>query len=145
MRLTLARQAAECGEVPVGAVLVDARGEVLAEGANAVIALNDPTAHAEVVALRAAAERVGNYRLPDSTLYVTLEPCAMCAGALVHARVKRVVFAVEDPKAGACGSVLNVARHDALNHRVEIERGLLEDEAAALLRTFFALRRPAPR
>jgi tRNA(adenine34) deaminase len=139
--LELAAQAAAEGEVPVGAILVGADGEVLGEGANAPIARHDPTAHAEILALRAAALRLGNYRLPGTTLYVTLEPCAMCAGALVHARVARLVFAAPDPKSGACGSVMNIVRNERLNHRVEVDGGVLEAEAAAQLRAFFEARR----
>ena len=139
--LELARAAAASGEVPVGAVLVGADGESLAEAGNAPIRENDPSAHAEMLALRAAGRRVANYRLPGTTLYVTLEPCAMCAGALVHARVSRLVYAARDPKAGACGSVFDIVRSERLNHRVKVEGGLLEDEAAAILRAFFAERR----
>jgi len=139
--LELAREAALRGEVPVGAVLVDADGSLLAEAGNAPIRENDPSAHAEMLALRAAGKRVGNYRLPGTTLYVTLEPCAMCAGALVHARVARLVYATPDPKAGACGSVFDIVRSERLNHRVIVERGLLGDDAAELLRGFFAVRR----
>ena len=139
--LDLAREAAHRGEVPVGAVLVAADGTWLAEAHNAPIRENDPSAHAEMLALRAAGKRVGNYRLPGTTLYVTLEPCAMCAGALVHARVARLVYAAPDPRAGACGPVFDIARSDRLNHRVVVESGLFEEEAAELLRTFFAERR----
>ena len=139
--LERARDAAASGEVPVGAVLVGADGTLLAEAGNAPIREHDPSAHAEMLALRAAGQRIGNYRLPGTTLYVTLEPCVMCAGALVHARVSRVVYAAPDPKAGACGSVFDIADSDRLNHRVAVEGGLLEDEAAALLRRFFAQRR----
>ena len=139
--LACAAEAAASGEVPVGAVLVGADGEVLATAGNAPIASNDPTAHAEIRVLREAAGRVGNYRLPGTTLYVTLEPCPMCTGALVHARVERVVYGAADPKAGACGSVLDLARHPHLNHRLIVEGGLLADESAALLREFFAARR----
>jgi tRNA(adenine34) deaminase len=139
--LALAEAAETCGEVPVGAVLVDQAGRVLGEGMNRVITDADPTAHAEIVALRAAATVVGNYRLPGTTLYVTLEPCAMCAGALVHARVARVVFAARDPRAGAGGSVLQVLDHPALNHRCIVEQGPLGDEAGDRLRAFFRARR----
>ncbi len=143
MRAALAQAAAAAaaGEVPVGAVLVGPTDELLAEAANGPMAARDPTAHAEILALRRAARKVGNYRLPGTTLYVTLEPCAMCAGALVHARVARVVYAAPDPKSGACGSVLDVARHRQLNHRLEVEGGVLEPEAAELLRAFFQARR----
>lgn len=138
--LALAREAAAAGEVPVGAVLVRA-GVVLGAAGNAPVSRSDPTAHAEILALRAAAVGVGNYRLPDATLYVTLEPCAMCAGALIHARVARVVFAAADPKAGAAGSVFAVLGTDRLNHVVQVQGGLLADASAALLRAFFAARR----
>jgi tRNA(adenine34) deaminase len=139
--LVLAEQACALGEVPIGAVLADERGAVVAEAANAPIARNDPTAHAEVLALRSAGRRVGNYRLPGTVMYVTLEPCPMCASALVHARVARVVFAADDPKIGACGSLIDLAHHERLNHRITVERGLLADEAARLLRDFFRERR----
>ncbi|HEX7081417.1 MAG TPA: tRNA adenosine(34) deaminase TadA [Gammaproteobacteria bacterium] len=139
--LELARAAERAGEVPVGAVLVGPDGAVLGEAGNGPIGRHDPTAHAEILALRAAAARVGNYRLPGTTLYVTLEPCAMCAGALMHARVARLVFAAADPKAGACGSVFDIARSERLNHRIVVASGVLESEAAALLKAFFAERR----
>lgn len=139
--LDCAREAGALGEVPVGAVLVDTGGNVLARGANAPIASNDPTAHAEIVVLRAAAEKLRNYRLPGTTLYVTLEPCAMCVGALIHARVARVVYGAADPKSGACGSVLDFASDARLNHRIAVTGGLLAEESAKLLREFFAARR----
>jgi len=139
--LARARQARDTGEVPVGAVLVDAGGQILAEAGNAPIANHDPSAHAEMLVLRDAAQKVRNYRLPGTTLYVTLEPCPMCAGALVHARVERIVYAAADPRAGACGTVFDLARSDALNHRIEITSGVLEDEGSALLKSFFAERR----
>jgi tRNA(adenine34) deaminase len=138
--LAEARLAAEAGEVPIGAVAVH-NGVILARGQNRVLRDNDPTAHAEIVALRAAAAALGNYRLNGCTLYVTLEPCAMCAGAMIHARLDKLVFAADDPKAGACGSVLSVLNHPKLNHQMWAERGLLADEAAELLRTFFRDRR----
>jgi tRNA(adenine34) deaminase len=138
--LAEARLAAEAGEVPIGAVAVH-NGVILARGQNRVLRDNDPTAHAEIVALRAAAAALGNYRLNGCTLYVTLEPCAMCAGAMIHARLDKLVFAADDPKAGACGSVLSVLNHPRLNHQMWAERGLLADEAAQLLRTFFRDRR----
>ncbi|MBY6205416.1 tRNA adenosine(34) deaminase TadA [Halomonas denitrificans] len=143
--LEVADGAEAAGEVPVGAVLVDAQGSLLAEGANRVIADADPTAHAEIVALRRAAARLGNYRLPGSTLYVTLEPCAMCAGALVHARVERVVFATRDPRAGASGSVFDILDHPMLNHRCRVDEGVLADVAADRLRGFFRARRRSAR
>ena len=138
--LAAAARAAEAGEVPIGAVL--ARGEtVLAVAGNERERRPDPTAHAEILVLRAAAERLGGWRLPDTTLYVTLEPCAMCAGAIVLARVPRVVFATADPKAGAAGSILDVLAEPRLNHRPLVESGLLEAEAAEQLRAFFRERR----
>ncbi len=138
--LELARDAAARGEVPVGALVV--RGEqTLGEGANAPIARHDPTAHAEIEALRAAAAQVGDYRLPGTTLYVTLEPCIMCASAIVHARVERVVFGAWDPKAGAAGSIADVFSIPQLNHRVDVFGGVLAEECGATLREFFAERR----
>lgn len=128
------------GEVPVGAVLVR-NGTVIGEGWNRNIALSDPSAHAEIAALREAGQRLGNHRIPDSTLYVTLEPCAMCAMALVHARVARVMYAATDPKTGAAGSVFDTLISDRHNHRIEVRSGLLAEEAGALLREFFRVRR----
>lgn len=138
--LELAREAERAGEVPVGAVIVK-NGEIIAEGWNRPISTNDPTAHAEMVALRAAGIHLNTYRLLDTTLYVTLEPCAMCAGAMVHARVKRLVYAAPDPRAGAAGSIFNVVQHEALNHRIQTEGGLMAEECAAMLRAFFRARR----
>ncbi|HEX9207975.1 MAG TPA: tRNA adenosine(34) deaminase TadA [Steroidobacteraceae bacterium] len=138
--IELARDAEAAGEVPVGAVIVR-DGEILAEGFNRPISTHDPTAHAEMVALRAAAARIDNYRLLGTTLYVTLEPCAMCAGAMVHARVQRLVYAATDPRAGAAGSVFDVVHNPALNHRLEVTAGVLGEECAALLRNFFVARR----
>ena len=135
-----ARGAAESGEVPIGAVVVHG-GEIIAHGQNSVVRTSDPTAHAEIVALRQAAQMLGNYRLKGCTLYVTLEPCAMCAGAMIHARLDRLVFATPDPKAGACGSVLSVINHPQLNHQMQVDQGILADEAAELLRGFFRDRR----
>jgi tRNA(adenine34) deaminase len=135
-----ARLAAEAGEVPIGALVVRA-GEIVARGQNRVLRDLDPTAHAEIIALREAAEAVGNYRLNGCTLYVTLEPCAMCAGAMIHARLDRLVFAAADPKAGAAGSVLAVLNHPQLNHQMVVERGIFAEEAAELLRSFFRERR----
>ncbi|QMV20182.1 tRNA adenosine(34) deaminase TadA [Granulicella sp. 5B5] len=150
MRLALAeaRAAEAAGEVPVGAVIVAPTGEVLATGNNRVLRDNDPTAHAEIVALRAAGLALANYRLltptgEGCTLYVTLEPCAMCAGAILHARIARLVYAAADPKAGACGSVLSVMNHPALNHRVEVTAAVLADECSTLLTSFFRARRTA--
>ena len=138
--LELAREAAAAGEVPVGAVVVR-EGRIIAEGSNRPIGARDPTAHAEMVALRAAAASSDSYRLTGTTLYVTLEPCAMCAGAMVHARVQRLVFAATDPRAGAAGSVFNIVQHPALNHRIDCTGGVLADECGALLRNFFLARR----
>jgi tRNA(adenine34) deaminase len=135
-----ARAAEAGGEVPVGAILVRNR-IILARGQNRVIADSDPTAHAEIVALRAAGQALGNYRLDACDLYTTLEPCAMCAGAILHARVRRLIYAAPDPKAGACGTVLQVLNHPRLNHRVELLPGLLAEECGALLTTFFRTRR----
>lgn len=137
-----AQAAAAQGEVPVGAVVVR-DGAILGRGQNRVIRDSDPTAHAEIVALRAAGRALGNYRLTGCTLYVTLEPCAMCAGAILHARIARLVYAADDPKAGACGSVLNVMNHPQLNHRVVAEAGLLAEECGAMLRDFFRAKRSA--
>ncbi len=139
--LTFARRAAEEGEVPVGAVLVGGAGDVLAESGNAPIARHDPSAHAEMLVLRAAGATLGNYRLPNTTLYVTLEPCPMCAGALVHARVARVVYAAADPRSGACGSVFDLTQSSELNHRIEVTGGLMADESSQLLTAFFTERR----
>jgi len=138
--LELARRAQAQGEVPVGAVVVldDA---CIGEGWNQPIASHDPTAHAEIQALRAAARAAGNYRLPGATLYVTLEPCVMCAGAMVHARIARLVFGARDPKAGAAGSVFSILDSDRLNHRVQVTEGEGAAESAALLQSFFQARR----
>ena len=138
--LGLATQAASSGEVPVGAVVV-AGGRIVGRGVNRMIADRDPTAHAEIVALREAALAVGNYRLPQATLYVTLEPCAMCVGAMLHARIARLVFGAYDDKAGAAGSVLDLSAHPALNHRIEVNGGLLAAECGRLLTAFFEERR----
>ena len=135
-----ARLAAVAGEVPIGAVVVRA-GEIVARGQNRVLRSLDPTAHAEIVAMRAAAAFVGNYRLLGCTLYVTLEPCAMCAGAMIHARLDRMVYAAADPKAGAAGSVLGVLNHPQLNHQMLVEQGILAEKSAELLRSFFRERR----
>ena len=138
--LDLAERARSEGEVPVGAVLV-MEDDCIGEGWNRPISARDPTAHAEIAALRAGATRLGNYRLPGATLYVTLEPCAMCAGAIILARIKRLVYAAADPKTGAAGSVFNILQSSQLNHRVELASGILEKEAATLLQTFFRERR----
>src|SRR5579863_6658775 len=135
-----AQKAAEAGEVPIGAVVV-ANDRFVGLGQNRVLRDNDPTAHAEMVALRAAAAALGNYRLNGCTLYVTLEPCAMCAGAMIHARLDRLVYPAADPKAGAAGSVLAVLNHPKLNHQMVVEQGILADESAELLRSFFRDRR----
>jgi len=138
--LAQARAAAASGEVPVGAVLV--RGEqIIAARHNAPIASHDPTAHAEIAVLRAAGRALGSYRLTDTTLYVTLEPCVMCAAAVVHARVRRLVFGAWDPRAGGAGSITNVFALPGLNHRVDVFGGVLMEECAALLQQFFAQRR----
>ena len=140
--IAAAKEAEALGEVPVGAVLVK-NGEVIATGFNQPIGRHDPTAHAEIAALRAAAEALGNYRLPGCTLYVTLEPCVMCAGAMMHARLERVVFGAADPKTGACGSVLNLFAEEKLNHHTTVTQGVLAEECSSLLKTFFAERRAA--
>jgi tRNA(adenine34) deaminase len=135
-----ARAAGAAGEVPIGAVAVH-NGEIIARGQNSVIRAGDPTAHAEIVVLREAAAVLGNYRLNGVTLFVTLEPCAMCAGAMIHARIERLVYAAADPKAGAGGSVIEVLNHPKLNHQMKIEQGILGEESAELLRGFFRERR----
>jgi tRNA(Arg) A34 adenosine deaminase TadA len=134
--LALAREGAAAGEVPVGAVIVR-EGEVIGRGRNGPVAAHDPTAHAEILALRDAAARVGNYRLPGCTLYVTLEPCVMCVGAFMHARVDRVVYGTTEPKAGAMESVQRAHEHPALNHRIVVVSGVLAAESRELLQTFF--------
>ncbi len=138
--LAEARKGAESGEVPIGAVAVH-DGAIVGHGQNRVLRDNDPTAHAEIVALREAAAELGNYRLNGCTLYVTLEPCAMCAGAMIHARIDRLVYAAADPKAGAAGSVLSVLNHPSLNHQMLVEQGILADDSSELLRSFFRERR----
>lgn len=135
-----AKLAANAGEVPVGAVLVR-DGQIISRGFNQPIANSDPSAHAEMIAMRAAAETEGNYRLPGTTLYVTLEPCTMCAGAMLHARIDRVVFGAQDPKTGAAGSVLNVFSEKQINHQTQVEGGILGEECGQLLRKFFKERR----
>lgn len=141
LALREAARGARAGEVPVGAVLVGADGAVLARGHNRPIAGNDPTAHAEIIVLRRAARRLGNYRLPGTTLYVTVEPCPMCAGALVWARVRRVVFGAADPKAGAVRTLYRLLEDQRLNHRVEVVEGVLVEECRELLQSFFRKRR----
>lgn len=138
--LELARCAAAAGEVPVGAVIVK-NNAIVGEGWNRPISTSDPTAHAEIVAIRATAQALGTYRLLDTTLYVTLEPCAMCAGAMVHSRIRRLVYAATDPRAGAAGSTFNIVQHDELNHRLECTTGVLAEECGDLLREFFRARR----
>jgi tRNA(adenine34) deaminase len=142
LALEQAQQAWDLGEVPVGAVVVK-DGEVIAVGCNQPIGKHDPTAHAEIVALRAAAEKLGNYRLPGCELYVTLEPCVMCSGAMMHARLARVVYGATDPKTGACGSVLNLFEQEQLNHHTGIVGGVMAEECGAMLKNFFAARRAA--
>jgi len=137
-----ARLAAEAGEVPVGAVVVY-NEEVIASGQNYVLRSLDPTAHAEIVALRAAAQHLNNYRLIGCELYTTLEPCAMCAGAIIHSRISRLVYGAADPKAGAAGSVLAVVNHPQLNHQMQVTAGVLAEECGELLRAFFRERRQA--
>ena len=138
--LQLAKIAAENNEVPVGAVLV-ANEQIIGEGYNRPISTNDPTAHAEIIAMRHAAQSISNYRLVDTTLYVTLEPCAMCAGAMLHARVKRLVFATPDPRGGALGSAMDLLGSAAWNHSIACTQGLLAEECATILRDFFKARR----
>ncbi|MHB8388512.1 MAG: tRNA adenosine(34) deaminase TadA [Acidobacteriaceae bacterium] len=139
--LKQAEDAQASGEVPIGALILEPGGTIVARGQNRVIREHDPTAHAEIVALRAAGKALGNYRLEGCTLYVTLEPCAMCAGAMIHARIGRLVFGAFDPKAGAVGSVLTVLNHPQLNHRIELTGGVLAEECGDLLRRFFQARR----
>ena len=136
----LAQKAGIQDEVPVGAVIVY-EDKIIGEGWNQPVSSNDPTAHAEIMALRDAGKKIGNYRLPDATMYVTLEPCTMCAGAIIHARIAKLVYAVEDPKTGACGSVFNLLQTDKLNHKVEIKKGVMEKECRALIQSFFREKR----
>ena len=139
--IELAEEAGRCGEVPVGAVIVGPDGRVVGRGFNQPILRHDPTAHAEVMALRNAAETLANYRMPGCTLYVTLEPCVMCAGAIMHARIGRVVFGARDPKTGVAGSVIDLFAETRLNHHAEVEGGLLADTCGGILSGFFAARR----
>ena len=141
LALAQARRAQSQGEVPVGAVLVNLDGQVIGQGANAVIGQSDPTAHAEVVALRQAAAKLSNYRLPGTTMFVTLEPCAMCLGALFHARVARVVYGASDPKTGACGGRIDLTTRGILNHHADIEGGVLSEDCGQMLSQFFKARR----
>ena len=138
--MALAQQAAERGEVPVGAVVVK-DGQIIGRGSNAPIGMHDPSAHAEILAMRDAAKNIGNYRLVDCSLYATLEPCAMCAGAIQHARIGKLIFGAKDPKTGACGSVINLMAEDKLNHHTDINAGILESECGQLLSDFFKQRR----
>ena len=140
LALDQARLAAAAGEVPVGAVIIK-DGEIVGLGHNRNLLDNDPTAHAEIVALRQAAARLGNHRLPGCEIFATIEPCAMCAGALVHARLARLVYGAADPKAGAVSSVIQVVNHPDLNHRMEVVPGVLAEECSEILRTFFKSRR----
>lgn len=138
--LEQAQNAWDLGEVPVGAVLVR-DGQIVAVGCNQPIGAHDPTAHAEIMALRAAAQVMGNYRLPGCDLYVTLEPCAMCAGAMMHARLSRIIFGASDPKTGACGSIINLFAQEKLNHHTEVVSGVLAQQCSTLLKDFFVQRR----
>ena len=140
--ISQARNAWALGEVPVGAVVVK-DGEIVATGFNQPIGTHDPTAHAEIMALRAAAAILGNYRLPGCELYVTLEPCAMCSGAMMHARLARIVYGASDPKTGACGSIINLFAQEKLNHHAEVVGGVMAEECGVLLKDFFAERRRA--
>jgi len=141
LALEQARNAEKAGEVPVGAVIVDADGNVVARGFNQPISTNDPTAHAEIVAMRAAARKIANYRLTGLTLYCTMEPCVMCAGAIVHARIQRLVFGAADARAGATGSIYNVVSDSRLNHQVAVVAGIREVECRELVQTFFEKKR----
>jgi len=138
--IELAREAESLGEVPIGAVIVK-DDQIIGEGFNSPISANDPSAHAEILAIRAAAKKIGNYRLLNTSLYVTVEPCVMCAGAIVHARVNEVVFGASEPRTGAVGSVFNVLQSGEHNHRVEVRSGILQKECAGLLKNFFQERR----
>jgi tRNA(adenine34) deaminase len=140
LALDLAKSAAQAGEVPVGAIIVK-DGVIIGRGSNAPIGKHDPTAHAEIQAMRDAAQYLGNYRLVDCTLYVTLEPCAMCTGAIQHARISRLVYGASDPKTGACGSVVNLMAEPKLNHHAKITSGVMANECGTTLTTFFAARR----
>lgn len=141
LALELAQKAGQYNEVPVGAVILDANGQLLGQGFNQVICASDPTQHAEIVALRQACTKLSNYRIPGAQLFVTLEPCVMCLGALFHARLARIVYATPDPKTGACGSQLRLHENSALNHHTRVQSGLLQNQASQLLRDFFKERR----
>ena len=138
--IELAKKSEERDEVPVGAIIVY-KNKIIGEGWNQPISSNNPTAHAEIMALQDAGEKIGNYRLLDSTMYVTLEPCVMCSGAMVHARIAKLVYAVDDQKTGACGSVFNMIQAEELNHNTEIKKGVLEKECQALIKNFFKEKR----
>jgi tRNA(adenine34) deaminase len=140
MAIALAEEAGILGEVPVGAIVVN-NGEVIGRGRNAPISLNDPTAHAEIQAMREAAKHLGNYRLVDCTLFVTLEPCAMCSGAIQHARISRLVYGARDPKTGCCGSVIDLMAENKLNHHCEVTANVMAEECGSLLSSFFKQRR----
>lgn len=139
--LTMADKALSENEVPVGAIIVNSKNEIIGQGWNQPISNKDPTSHAEIMALRQAARAVDNYRILDATLYVTFEPCVMCAGAIVHARIKRLVYGATDPKRGAAGSVFNILNSEHLNHRVEVSSGILADKCGEQLKNFFQARR----
>ena len=139
--VSLAEEGAAHGEAPIGAVLVSGRGEILSMARNMVIELCDPTAHAEILALRQGAEKTGNYRIADATLYVTIEPCPMCAGAMIIARVKRLVFGAREPKSGACASLYNIVQDKRLNHQIEVIEGILEGRCREMIQGFFRARR----
>lgn len=141
MALQLAQRAWDQGEVPVGAVVLDAAGQLIGQGFNQVIVGHDPSLHAEMIALRQASTQLKNYRLPEAQLFVTLEPCVMCLGAMFHARIARIVYATSDPKTGACGSLLSLHENTQLNHHTHVQSGLLQAPAAQLLRDFFKERR----
>lgn len=145
MALAQAKRALSKGEVPVGAVIADADGEIIAKGYNLREASLDPTAHAEMIAIRRAAKRLGTWRLTDCAIFVTVEPCPMCMGAIIQARIKKVIYGCKDPKAGACGSVADLSALKRLNHRVEIEHGVMEDECSLLLKDFFKKLRHPPK
>ena len=141
LALKQAKIAWEAGEVPVGAVVVSGNGDVIAQAHNYPVSLADPTAHAEILAIRKAALRAGNYRLTGASLYVTIEPCCMCAGAMVHARISRLIFGAWDEKAGACGSVFDIVRDSRLNHQIEVVPGIMADECSGIIREFFRQKR----
>ena len=141
LALIEAKKAGQMGEVPIGAILVSENGTILSATHNRTIALADPTAHAEILALREAARKINNYRLLNTALYVTVEPCIMCMGAIVHARISRVVFGASDPKWGAAGSLYNYAEDDRLNHRLEITKGVCEQDCRTLMQNFFRAKR----